>query len=410
VNERGKLADLGAVVCAAAAGVVIGRGAGRRRPRDAATPHAWPSEFPAQVALPAARDFHHAVAVVLAAPQRLPVRPATYETVRIGPGRIARVAVAVTGAGALLTGAILIGVAVANPQVTALAAPSVAYPGTTAVVAYAAAGLGSVSYGLDAPERRRAGALAGRQGAFEIPITQRDVNRDIIIVVRAAGPFGIDARIARIRVLARPRAIVTRLPWNGVRIDGLSLADATVASGGEVAVRYRSNATSGSVALRDVRGGTWQSKPLSAAGFTRLRAPVTERDAPFSVVVQARRNGAAIENSVALVVTASAASLARRSPSPAPPPIAATRDIPAVMRSGSLLVTSAGAGRTATVIELTGADGIALQRATPRADGTTELRMPIVTAPQSYLISVSYESGAGRESSFHRIRVDPSTR
>jgi hypothetical protein len=411
VNKRGELAVVGALVCAAAAGVVIGRGAGRRPRRDAGTPHVPPSELAAPFALPAARDRHHSVAVVsLAAPERLPARRATYATVRIGPGRIARAAVAVTGAGAMLIGATLVGVAVANPQVTALAAPSVAYPGTTAVVAYADAGFGAFSYGLDAPSRHRAGALAGRQGAFEIPITQRDVNGDIVVVVRAAGPFGSDVRVARIRVLARPRAIVTRMPWNGVRVDALSLASATVASGGEIAVRYRSNATSGSVALRDVRGGTWQSKPLSTTGFTRLRAPVSDRDAPFSVVLQARRNGAAIENSVALVVTASAGPLAPRAPSPAPPPIVTTRDIPAVTQSGSLLVTSAGAGRTATVIELTGAGGIALQRATPRADGTTELRMPIVTAPQSYLISVSYQSGAGRESSFHPIRVVPSKR
>jgi hypothetical protein len=369
-----------------------------------------PRERVAAVALPRTRERHNPIAVVVAASERVPVRRATYATVRIGPGRIVRLAVAVTGAGAMLTGVLLVAIAVANPQVTALAAPSVAYPGTTAVVAYAAAGFGAISYRLDAPSRRRAGSLTGRQGAFEIPITQRDVNRDIIVVVRAAGPFGTDVRMARIRVLALPRAVVRRLPWNGVRIDGLSLADATVASGDEIAVRYRSNATSGSVALRDVRGGTWQSKPLSATGLTLLRAPVGDRDAPFSVVLQARRNGAAIENSVALVVTGRAGALASRMASPAPPPGAATRDIPATAQSGSLLATSAGAGRTATVVELTSPAGITLQRAVPGADGTTELRMPAVTEPQSYLISVSYQSGEGRESSFHWIRVVPARR
>ena len=341
-------------------------------------------------------------------PQRLPPRRATYETVRIGPARIRRAAVAVAGGGAALTGAILIGIAVASPQVTALAAPSIAYPGTTAVVAYAAAGFGTFSYGLDAPSRRRAGALTSHQGALEIPITQRDANSDVVVVVRAAGPFGSDVRVARIRVLARPRAIVTRIPADGARIDALGLAAATVASGDEIAIRYRSNATSGSVALRDVRGGTWQTKPLSPTGFTRLRAPVSDRDVPFTVVVQARRSGTAVENSVALLVTGTGGPLAPRA-SPAPP-IAATRDIPAVAQSGSVLVTSAGAGRTATVVELTGTGGIALQRATPRADGTTELRMPTVTTPQSYLISVSYQSGAGRESTFHWIRVLPPKR
>ena len=410
MNKRGGLAVLGALLCAAAAGVVVGRSVGRRSPRDAQTPRRPPIALAPPLPLPAARDRQHSIAIVVEESQLSPLPRATYETVRIGPARIRRRVIAVTGAGALLTGAILVGVAVANPQVTALAAPSVAYPGTTAVVAYAAAGFGAFSYGLDAPSRRRAGVLTGRQGDLQIPSTQRDVNGDINVVGRAAGPFGSDVRVARIRVLARPPAIVKRMPSNGVRIDALGLADTTVAGGAEIAVRYRSNATSGTVALRDVRGGTWQIKPLSADGLTRLRAPMSERDAPFTVVVQARRNGTSIENSAALVVTGSASAPPVRESSPAPLVAAATREIPAVAQSGAVLVTSAGAGRTATVVELTGADGTALQRATPRADGTTELRMPVVTAPQSYLISVSYQSGDGRESSFHRIRVLPPTR
>ena len=397
-------------MCGAAAGIVIGRRAGRRSLREIRRTHERRIELAPQLALPAARDGHRSNAVVPVGPQRPAPRRATYATVRIGPGRILRPAAAVAGGSAILTGAILVGIAVANPQVTALAAPSVAYPGTTAVVAYAAAGFGTFSYGLDAPSQRRSGVLTGRQGAFEIPIAQRDVNGDVVVVVRAAGPFGSDVRIARIRVLARPRAVVMRMPSNGVHIDALSLSAATVAGGAEIAVRYRSNATSGIVALRDVRGGTWQAKPLSSTGFTRLRAPVSDRDAPFSVVLQARRNGASIENSVALVVTGTAGPLTPQASSqPAAAP-AVTRDIPAVAQSGALLVTSAGAGRPATVIELTGPGGIALQRATPRADGTTELRMPIVTAPRSYLISVSSQSGAGRESSFHWIRVLPAKR
>ena len=397
-------------MCAAAAGAVVGRSIGRRGPRYPQRPHRPPIALAPPLALSPARDRQHSIAIVVDDTELSPLPRATYETVRIGPARIRRRVIAVTGAGALLTGAILVGVAVANPQVTALAAPSVAYPGTTAVVAYAAAGFGAFSYGLDAPSRRRAGVLAGRQGDLQIPITERDVNGDIIVVVRAAGPFGSDVRVARIRVLPRPLAIVKRMPPNGVRIDALGLADATVAGGAEIAVRYRSNATSGTVALRDVRGGTWQIKPLSAGGLTRLRAPMSERDAPFNVVVQARRNGTSLENSVALVVTGSAGAPPVRESSPAPPGAAATREIPAVAQSGAVLVTSAGAGRTATVVELTGADGTALQRATPRADGTTELRMPVVTSPQSYLISVSYQSGDGRESSFYRIRVLPPAR
>ena len=411
MNKRRDVAVIAALVCGAAAGAVIGRVAGGRRPRTGRSVSSRSNEI-AAFAPPVPRRDLRVVLPAFAGHSPSPPRRATYETVRVGrpPLRRPAVAVAVAGGGAALTGAILIGIAVANPQVTALAAPSVAYPGTTAVVAYAGAGFGTVSYGVDARSRRRTGVLAERQGALQIPITQRDANSDIVVVVRAAGPFGTDARVARIRVLARPRATVLRIPSNDVHIDALTLSATTVASGGEITVRYRSNATTGSVALRDVRGGTWQSKPFSSTGITQLRAPASDHDVPFNVVLQARRDGSAIENSVALVVTGTAGPLGANAASPAPEAQAVPRDIPAVAQSGARLVTSAGAGRAGTVIELTGAGGIELQRATPRADGTTELRLPIVTTPQSYLITVSYESGAGRESSFHRIRVLPAVR
>ena len=341
---------------------------------------------------------------------RIPARRhVTYVAVRAGQGRW-RIPLAVAGGTAVLTSAVVVGLALVNPQVTALAAPSIAYPGTTAVVAYAAAGIGTFSYHVDAPSRRRSGTLAARQGTLELSIVDRDANSAVVIVVRAAGALGGDARVVRIRVLPRPHAAVLRIPSNAVHIDAFSVSAATVASGADIGVSYRSNATSGRVLLRDVRGGTWQSAPLSKTGFTRFRAPPAERDTAYNVVLQGRRNGAGIENSVALLVTATAPSKHTNADAAVLSAPAATRDIPAVVRSGALVVTSAGAGRPAAVIELTGEGGIALQRATPRADGKTELRMPLVTAPHSYLVSVSYRSGAGREASFHWVRVLPARR
>jgi hypothetical protein len=274
------------------------------------------------------------------------------------------------------------------------------------VVSYAAAGYGALTYGLDARSGRRSGSLPTQEGSFEIPIAQFDAGSDILIVIRAASRFGSDARIARIRVLAQPRAAVVMVPSNDVHIDALSISAPNVASGNTIVVRYRSNATSGQVELRDARGGLWQSAPLNKTGVATLRAPAVERDLPFNVVLHAQRSGRPIENSLAVVVSAPPV----RSPVPQTPSTAVTRDIPSVARSGATIVTSAGRGRSDTVIELTDPDGTLLERVSPRADGTAELRMPVVAASRSFLVSVSHQSGAGRDASFHWVRVLPAGR
>ena len=399
-----------AVVAALACGVVAGAAGaacvaglwGRRRPVP-----------PSPLQLPRARGLARLAgdvrsAAIVAVESAIPMQfGATYQTIRSGAPARWTFPIVTAGTLAALTGAFLIGLALMNPEITALAAPSVAYPGTTATISYAAAGFGSVSYRLDAPSGHRAGSLSAQQGAIVVPIAQRDARGDVVVVLRAAGPFGADVRVARIKVLARPTAVVVRVPSDAARIDALHLSSTTAASGARIGLRYRSNATSGNVLLRDARGGTWANEPLNGAGYTELRLPVVERDTSFSVILQATRNGRQIENSVALFVTGAAPIVKSNATTSRGAMPAATLDIPAVAQSGATVVTMAGAGRAAAVIELTDKAGIALQRATPRTDGTTRLLMPKVNVPQMYLVSVSYQNGAGRESSFHWVRVLP---
>ena len=394
-------------MCGAAVGVVLAQRI-RRAPKAVRSRRpALPSNHPFPLALAIARIEEHrsiALAPVVsadAAPSRL-----TYETVPVEVRRRWRNPLAVAGIAAIVGGTGLMTFAFVTPHITALAAPGIAYPGTIAVISYAAAGYGELSYRLDARSGLRSGSLPAREGAFDVRIVQRDAGSDIVVVIRAASRFGSDARIARIRVLAPPRAPVVLVPSNDVHIDAFSVSAANVASGDTIVVRYRSNATSGEIQLRDARGGLWQSAPLNKTGAATLRVPAVERDAPFNVVLHAQRSGRAIENSLALVVTAPLA----RGPGTPTPSAAVTRDIPSVARSGATVATSAGAGRSDTVIELTDRDGTLLQRVSPGTDGTSELRMPVVTAPRSFLISVSHQSGAGRDSSFHWIRVLPAER
>jgi hypothetical protein len=366
---------------------------------------ALPSNGVLPLALPIVSIDHRPTAVTPAASFAAAPKRLTYETVPVKIRRRGRTPLTIAGTAAVLGGTASIAFAFVTPRVTALAAPSIAYPGTTAVVSYAAAGYGTLSYRLDARSGRRSGALAAGDGTLGVAIEPGDANSDVVVVIRSSGPLGSDARIARIRVLPRPRAAVLTVPSNDVHIDAFSLSAANVTSGDTIVVRYRSNATSGHVLVRDARGGLWQSVPLNARGVATLRAPAVALDAPFNVVLQAQRGVQTIENSLALVVNASIARSADTKSRPA-----SVADIPAVVRSGALLVTSAGAGRLDTVIELSDRDGSSLRSASPGADGTTELRMPVVTEARSFLISVSYQKGAGRESSFHWIRVIPAAK
>ena len=381
------VAILGTVLAGAAAGALLATSEARRmrRKHDARVP---------QLRLAPASVYARSTALVHVAPPVLaPSRIVTYEAV---PARSRRRPLRGIGISLALIGLVLLGLAFARPQITALAAPSDAYPGTTALISYASSGLGSLSYDLDASSKSAATPLTAHSGTIAVPILQRDVAHDIFVTVRAGGPFGSDVRMARINVLARPRAEVRIVRATAVRIDALSLSSTAAVSGDEILARYHSNATAGTVALRDARGGLWQSEPLSLTGATRLRAPVVERDTPFIVVLHAQRKGESIEASAGIVVTRS---------SPAPQPSAAV-GARVVTPSGGLWRTEVKPAWTDTVIVLMAHDGTQLRRLTPSA-GTAELRMPQVSTPQSYVVSVSHRTGTGRETLIQPILVVP---
>ena len=383
------VAILGTVLAGAAAGALLAAREARRvrRKHDAPVP---------QLRLAPASGYERSTALVPVAPPALaPNRIVTYEA---APARSRRRPLRGIGVSLALIGLVLVGLAFARPQITALAAPSDAYPGTTALISYASSGLGSLSYDLDASANAAAKALTARTGTIAVPISQRDVAHDIFVTVRSAGPFGNDLRIARINVLARPLAVVRVVRSTAVRIDALSLSSTAAVSGDEIVARYRSNATAGTVALRDARGGLWQSEPLSTTGATQLRAPAVEHDTPFIVVLHAQRKGESIEASAGIVVT-------RMSPAPQPSAPAAL-GVRVVTPSGGLWRTTVKPAWTDTVIVLMAHDGTQLRRLTPPA-GTAELRMPQVSTPQSYVVSVSYRTGAGRETLIHPILVVP---
>jgi hypothetical protein len=383
------VAILGTVLAGAAAGalLVVHEARRTRRTHLPSTP---------QLRLAPAIGYQPSAALVPVPQVLAPIRIATYETVRTASVR-RRVPRGILVSVALIALALL-GFAFARPRITALAAPSDAYPGTTAQISYASSGVGALSYDLDASAKTAATALAAREGTIAVPISQRDVDRGVIVTLRAAGPFGNDARIARINVLARPSPVVRVVRSTAARIDALSLSSTSVASGAEIVARYRSNATAGTVALRDARGGLWQQEPLSPTGATHLHAPVVEHDTPFIVVLHAQRRDDSIEASAGIVVA--------RKPAlpPSGPAALGTR---VVTQSGALWRTEVKPAWTDTVIVLMARDGSQLLRLTPHTAGTAELRMPVVSAPESYVVSVSYRTGAGRETVIQPILVVP---
>jgi hypothetical protein len=384
------VAVLGTILAGAAAGALLVVHETRRVRRSQLR-----STLQLRLASPSAYERSTALAPV-ALPPLAPSRIITYEAAPPARAR-PRLPRGILGSAALI-GLALLGFAFARPQITALAVPGDAYPDTTALISYATSGLGSLSYDLDASSKTAATVLAAHTGTIAVPISQRDVAHDIFVTLRVAGPFGSDVRVARINVLARPAAVVRVVRSTAVRIDALSLASTSVASGDEIVARYRSNAAAGTITLRDARGGLWQSEPLNASGTTQLRAPVVEHDTPFIVVVHAQRKGESIEASAGIVV-------ARKSPAPQPSRPAAL-GARVVTQSGALWRTVVKPAWTDTVIVLMARDGSQLQRLTPPA-GTAELRLPQVSTPQSYVVSVSYRTGAGRETLIQPILVVP---
>ena len=255
MSKRRELAALGALACGAAVGVILVvrvRRAPRRirskrpalpnRIQSLALPNASGEQRPPEIARPSQPSLR----------RRSGSRTKRFPSTFTGAEELCSRS---PGLSTLLGGTALIAFAFVTRRVTALAAPTIAYPGSTAVISYAAAGFGKLTYRLDAVSGGRSGALASGDGTFGVSIVPRDADSDIVVVIRTSGPLGSDARVARIRVLPRPRARVLTVPSKDVHIDAFSLSAANVPSGDTIVVRYRSNATSGHVLLRDARGG-----------------------------------------------------------------------------------------------------------------------------------------------------------
>jgi hypothetical protein len=173
----------------------------------------------------------------------------------------------------------------ARPRVEALVAPQTVLAGGIAPVGYALAGLGHASYQVtDADGAQSSSALPIDGHGFSFATSAKP--QAYQVAVNVAGPLGAQEQSVVVQTVAVPRDRA-----NGAAIQVLEASPAVVASGQPIVVRYRTQASTGRVALLDAFGLQIQSQGINGSGVNTFAAPRVAAATPYRVELDVTSNG-----------------------------------------------------------------------------------------------------------------------
>lgn len=320
--------------------------------------------------------------------------------------------------GAIAT--ILVGVAsyaLLKPRVSVLEAPNSVVAGKPFVVAYAIDGSASGNYLVETPDgfQIRRGELDRAHNALTLDLPEFPVARGYDMRVVAQGALGTQTRTVHITAIPppatptpRPVAPPPAATQNGLPV--ISLANDTVASGGQIALTYPVAGGNGFVTLYDQNNLPRGTTLLDKNGHALLLAPVVAADQPLRLVVRVQSGNSTVESSTGLTVKAQSA--------PTPPPEVAgsfqeDTGIPFTLpaknvKSGAIVHIPVLRHEDALRIGLSTAEGRVLsQTDVALSQSDVALRVPSVTSPTPYLVVGTYHRGVGQETVVRRITVAP---
>jgi hypothetical protein len=332
--------------------------------------------------------------------------------------------------GALVGGFAVAGVAAAfifaQPHIDVFAVPPIGVANSLLRVPYRTGGAGVASYALiddrgvtlrSAKLRRREGALA-----FTLPAAQR--TQTYIVQLRDEGALGRAERAEPVTALPEPAPPMTGA--SGALIDSLAIDSWQIPDGGSVTVRYRTTATSGTLAIKDAQDTVWAQTKISRDGISVLPLPHFGHDKELRVALSVSRGDLHALSSLGLQVVAPSAhpaaaqTVTARVVQPAATNASAQNDPveplpPPAMRqsvtvqgsdaSGYTVHTTIAAGATNVRIALETNDGRTLaSEFVPDGATTASIDAPAGTHGRIVLIS-TYDRGQGQESTVKTIDV-----
>jgi hypothetical protein len=317
------------------------------------------------------------------------------------------------GAAALLfTVGTAFAAASATPRIGGIAAPARAFAGTTIDVPYAFAGLASMRYQLETPDRRQlsAGLVQAHQGTLHFHVPPA-AGHSVVLDVTVAGPFGrrhFEQSIA-VDGTAPKKLSAPALNANApLRIAAFTVVDATIQAGRTLTFAYATNARAGEIWLLDESGRLWARKPIYADGRTRIYLPDGAAGHQIRAVLHARSGASdAISSITFTALPGDAANTASQTPAAQSGTPVLTISNDSVAPGDTIAVAVKGAHGD-TQISLTDASGNSIEDGDiPAGQSAFTMTAPSTATQATYYVTASVSDGTGAQTLVKTLTVTP---
>lgn len=191
------------------------------------------------------------------------------------------------------------GIRAALPRIDALALAPQALAGTTVRAEYHAAGAGTLSYSVVAPDggTMAGGKLADREGSIPIAVPA-SAQGAYTLQVTMNGPLG---RVSEMRVLNT----LSVKAHAGAAIANISVNPLVAKPGDTVNVSYSAIGDGGYLRLIGSNGSIWGQEPFSRRGQTQFVVPPVAAGSQLQILLHVTKHGSAAQSAAGLVVAGS---------------------------------------------------------------------------------------------------------
>jgi len=337
-------------------------------------------------------------------------------------------ALAMVAATSITVSLILLGCAAAlqaaSPRIAAFSLAPQTLAGTTVRGEYTAAGSGTLSYSVVAPDGRQiaGGLLQQRSGVLPIAIPASNEPGAYTVQLMMSGPLGTQEQTRVLNTLADkapPAARVVDKTPPEARISDIWVKPIVAKPGDSVSVGYSASADGGYVRLEGTDGTIWAQQPFARNGQIKLLVPPLPGAREMRVVLHVTK-GHTIAQSIAGLVVANDGNAGSGAASVAgddDPTSAATASgdangtfqvLERQVRGGGKIHVRIISPRSAMQIALTDDRSHAISRLEVGDEANeVTLRAPRVTAPARYTVVASFTDGFGQESIVAPVMITP---
>ena len=303
----------------------------------------------------------------------------------------------------------------ALPRISAFAVPPEALAGTTVRAEYDAAGTGTLSYSVLAPDGRQlqGGDLNARSGSIAVALPASN----------SPGAYTLEMTMAGVLGTTQQTRVLNTMPAKssaGAQIAAISVKPVVAKPGQTVSVAYSAAGDDGYVRLLGTDGTIWAQQPFSHGGQTELIVPRVSSAQEMRILLHVTKGRSAAQSVAGLVVVPDkvlpgesaqqivgdddpGSSAAANSNANGTFELSA-----ATVKSGATIRVHVLSPRNGMRIALTDGQSHEVTGVSVGADADViTLQAPSVTAATRYTVVASFTDGFGQESIVEPITIVP---